>query len=135
MYQRTRESGLFHWTLWDSSVDDHTHDEIVTRLNRRGFVTGTGKPFDGRFIARLRSDYKLKKRYDRLRERGLLTVDEIANRLGIRNAAVKDWRLQGRIKGHLVDGRGRYLYEEPDLAAGRRRASNHATLKDARGAV
>jgi DNA invertase Pin-like site-specific DNA recombinase len=119
----------------DRLLDDHTFDEIVTRLNRKGFVTGTGKPFDGRFIARLRSDYKLKKRYDRLRERGLLTADEIANRLGIRNAAVKDWRLQGRIKGHPVDGRGRYLYEEPDLAAGRRRASNHATLKDARGAV
>ena len=54
----------------DRLTDHYTDKQIVEILNRRGALSGCGQRFHSRIIARLRSDYQLKPRYDRLREKG-----------------------------------------------------------------
>ena len=45
--------------------------------------TRYGAPFRALRVQAIRGDYKLKSRYDRLRARGLLTVDEMATKLAV----------------------------------------------------
>ena len=46
-------------------------------------------------VRRLRIDYALRSRYDRLRERGLITTDELAERLNVCTDTIKRWRRAG----------------------------------------
>jgi hypothetical protein len=54
--------------------------------------------------------------YPRLRDKGLLTLTEIAQKLGICRATAKIRRAQGRlgVRAVRLDDVGRYLYEDPD---------------------
>src|SRR5579864_2158175 len=61
----------------DRLLDHHTETAIAGILNERGIHSGDGKIFNSRAIARVRSNYQLKSRYDRLREKGLLTIEEM----------------------------------------------------------
>ena len=82
-------------------------------LNERGFVSGYGKQFGGRMIARITIEYSLKSRFDRLRERGMMTLNEMAQRLGISTTHVKIWRAAGLLRAHLCNDKNEYLYEDP----------------------
>jgi len=97
----------------DRLLDEHSYESIAGILNSRGFISGYGKPFRGRMIARLMIEYRLKSRFDRLRERGMLTLDEVAERLGISTRHVKIWRTAGLLRGHLCNDKNEYLYEDP----------------------
>lgn len=99
----------------DRLLDEHSYETIAGILNSRGFVSGYGKPFRGRMIARLAIEYRLKSRFDRLRERGMLTLDEMAERLGISTRHVKIWRAAGLLQAHLCNDKNEYLYEDPGL--------------------
>ena len=54
--------------------------------------------YTSRHIARIVKYYKLKTRYDRLRDRGLLTQKEISELLGVNEVTVRIWREQGFLK-------------------------------------
>jgi hypothetical protein len=54
----------------DRLLDHHTHARIAALLNERGMLSGTGKAFHSRLIARIQLRCGLKPRYDRLREAG-----------------------------------------------------------------
>ena len=97
----------------DRLLDEHSYESIAGILNSRGFISGYGKPFRGRMMARLMIEYRLKSRFDRLRERGMLTLDEVAERLGISTRHVKIWRTAGLLRGHLCNDKNEYLYEDP----------------------
>ena len=97
----------------DRLLDEYSYEAIADTLNARGFVSGYGKPFRGRMIARLTIEYRLKSRFDRLRERGMLTLDEMADRLGISTRHVKIWRAAGLLRAHLCNDKNEYLYEDP----------------------
>ena len=64
-------------------------------LNKRGLRTGEGKPFHRRIVARSRRAYGLKSRYDRLREAGMYTIEEMATLLGTCTDTVKQWGRHG----------------------------------------
>jgi DNA invertase Pin-like site-specific DNA recombinase len=97
----------------DRLLDEHSYAAIAGILNARGFVSGYGKLFGGRMIARITIEYRLKSRFDRLRERGMLTLDEIANRLGISTRHIRIWRAAGLLRAHLCNDKNEYLYEDP----------------------
>jgi hypothetical protein len=101
--------------LIDRELGHHTHAEIAEILNCKGLVSGTGKSFDARRVGKVQRAYRLKSRYTRLREQGLLTLAEMAARLGVCSATVKIRRAQGRLGAPAVrlDDVGRYLYEDP----------------------
>ena len=58
----------------DALRDHHTDGQIAHILNERGYRSGTGRRFHARIVHGLARSYRLKSRYDRLREAGLLTV-------------------------------------------------------------
>jgi DNA invertase Pin-like site-specific DNA recombinase len=97
----------------DRLTDDYTDKQIVGVLNQRGALSGWGQRFNSRIVARLRRDYQLKSRYDRLREKGLLTLEEMSARLDIGPNSVIDWRNHGLLRGYPVNDRDDWLYEDP----------------------
>jgi Recombinase zinc beta ribbon domain/Recombinase len=96
----------------DRLLDDHPHEAIAKILNSRGLVSGYGQPFTGRMISRMRIKYGLKSRFERLRAKGLLTLDEMAQRLGIGTDQLKTWRVVGLLRAHLCNDKNEYLYED-----------------------
>ena len=92
-----------------------THAEIATILNEKGHVSGTGKTFHADRVGKVVKAYRLKTRFARLRDRGLLTLTEVAIKLGVCRATVKARRAEGRLGVRTVrlDDVGRYLYEDP----------------------
>jgi len=97
----------------DALLDHHTEGQIAVILNERGLVSGEGKAFHALMVQRLRWRYNLKKRYDRLRDAGMLTKDEIADLLGVTTQTVKIWRKHGLLRGHAYNDMNECLYEHP----------------------
>jgi DNA invertase Pin-like site-specific DNA recombinase len=109
------------WAIWqtgpevvaevDRLLGDHTDGRIAALLNEKGWHSGKGGRFTRRIIARIRNQYQLRSRFDRLRETGMLTQAEIADELGIHPSTVHDWRHSGLLKAHAYTDKPEYLYE------------------------
>jgi hypothetical protein len=84
---------------------------IAQQLNAQGRQSGTGQVFTASIVARLRRRYGLKSRYDRLRQAGMLTPQEIAQALDIDSRTFKLWRRAGRLQAHVYNDKGECLYE------------------------
>ncbi len=97
----------------DTLLDDYTEAEIASILNDRGHLSGEGKRFHAGIVRRLRRDYDIKKRYDRLREGGMLTLEEMADLLGVATHTVKTWRNHGLLRAHAYNDKNECLYEHP----------------------
>jgi len=97
----------------DRLLDHYTDRQIAERLNEQGLHSGCEQSFHPRIIARLRKDYNLKSRYERLRAAGMLNQEEMAQRLNVHPSTVKKWRQQGKLKAHAYSDRSDYLYEPP----------------------
>ena len=78
------------------------------------YRSGRGLPFTPRLVQVVRNNYSLKSRYQRLRDRGLLTVHEAADRLAVSVDTVYEWRKHGFLLGHVHNDRPQYLFEIPD---------------------
>ena len=61
----------------------------------------------------MRIEYGLKSRFERLRAKGMLTLDEMAQRLGLCTKQVKAWQVAGLLRAHLCNDKNEYLYEDP----------------------
>lgn len=101
----------------DRLLAEHTDVQIAQRLTENGFRSGMGKSVNPIMVARVRDHYHLKPRYERLRERGLLTLVEVANALGISTATAKHWRRAGLLRAHAYNDKNEYLYERPGADA------------------
>lgn len=106
-------------TLVNELLDDHLYAEIAQVLNAKGLYPG-GSAWPGKQNAEFTAlrvqylvhAYGLRSRFDRLRDRGLLTKKEMASRLGIHEQTLVSWVGHGIIKAHPYC-RNRWLYEEP----------------------
>ena len=98
----------------DRLLNDHTDGEIATILNERGYRSGYGHAFNPMLVKVVRDNYALKSRHERLRERGLLTALEAADRLGVSDETVYRWRKAGLLHGHAYNDRPEYLFEIPN---------------------
>jgi DNA invertase Pin-like site-specific DNA recombinase len=94
----------------DRLLDEYTEGQIATELNRRGLRTGGGVPFTTLLVGNIRRIYRLKTRYDRLREVGMLTVSEVARKLGVAADTVKIWRRKGLVRAYPYN-ENQHLYE------------------------
>jgi hypothetical protein len=95
----------------DRLLEDHTDAEIVEKLNEAGFRSGKGYPFHPKGVSHIRGQYGLKSRYQRLRERGMMTADEVLGRTGITRQTLHRWRREGRIQAKAYNDRPEYLYD------------------------
>ena len=98
----------------DRLLNDYTDGEIARILNQRGYRSGYGHAFNAMLVKVVRDNYALKSRYDRLRDRGLLTVHDAAARLKVTSDTVHRWRKAGLLRGHTYNDRPDYLIEIPD---------------------
>ena len=64
-------------------------------------------------VRHVRHQYGLKSRYQRLRERGMLTLNEIATKLHVSPGTIKIWRRAALLRGHVYNDKHQYLYEPP----------------------
>lgn len=97
----------------DILTNHYTDEKIVDILNKKGLRSGTGKPFTPDRVKRIRRAYGLKNRYDRLRESGMLTHREIADRLGVHRSTVQIWAKNGLLLSHAFNDCNQCLYEDP----------------------
>ena len=116
----------------DHLLDQHCDREIADILNKRGWQTWEGKPFNLKKIAFIRTAYKLPSRHERLRHRGMLTTREVAAKFGVAPTTVHEWGRQGLIKKHYADSLNRGLWEIPSgimiIKGHGGRDAHHATL-------
>lgn len=122
--------------LVDKLLDDHIYSEIAEVLNQRGIRPGgSARPgqADVRFtdlrVAYLVNQYGLRSRYDRLRDRGMLTKAEAAQRLGICESTLTRWVQHGLVAKHAYSGQA-CLYEAPDTNTPAKHSSRWNRLAD-----
>jgi len=96
--------------LIDELLAEHTYDEAAEILNERGLTGGWGKPFTVPSLTQLCKNRDIPSHHDRLRAQGMLTLDEIADELGVSAQTVKIWQRRGHITGRRIDGRRAHLY-------------------------
>ena len=105
--------------LVDKLLDDHICAEIAEILNAKGILPGgsarrdrAGAQFTDLRVIYLVKQYGLRPRYDRLRDRGMLTKAEACAKLGITDGTLVRWEKYGIVKRHAYNG---YigLYEPP----------------------
>jgi DNA invertase Pin-like site-specific DNA recombinase len=113
----------------DRLLDEHTEPQAAAILNAQGLRTSRGHPFTGTKIHLLIQKYGLATRYQRLRGKGLLTLQELATELDVNPATARRWHRQGLVKGYLYshNGGGTYLFERP--GADRPRRYQHTPVK------
>ncbi len=105
--------------LVDRLLDEHTYPEIADRLNAQGFRPGglvrlgRGDPrFTALRVSYIVNTYGLRPRFERLRERGLLTKKEAAARLKICVHTLVRWAQHGIVARYAYDAHA-FLYETP----------------------
>ena len=111
------------WQQWKTSpdvveeinrlLDQHTYRQIAASLNEGTMRSGQGKVFTSRIVAGIQRRHRLMPRYDRLRNAGMLTVEEIAAALGICPQRVTIWARHGLIRAHPYNDKNDCLYEPP----------------------
>lgn len=114
--------------LVDRLLDDYSTGEIASILNQKGLRSGKGRSFTRITVVNICQTYRLKSRFRRLRDAGLLKRDEIAQQLGVTKATVTRWRQDGLLKGHAYNNKKSYLYEplgteKPVKCQGRKRSN------------
>ena len=76
----------------DRLLDDYNYADVARILNEKGFKTGDGLPLTSIAVGYVRKAYGLKSRFDRLRERGMLTISEMARACGVSINTIGHWR-------------------------------------------
>jgi DNA invertase Pin-like site-specific DNA recombinase len=97
----------------DRLLEHNTYRQIAAILNERDMRSGEGKIFSSQIVARIRKQYGLTTRYDRLRKAGRLTLREMAALLGITPQWVRIWHRHGVLRGHAYTDKNECLYEHP----------------------
>jgi DNA invertase Pin-like site-specific DNA recombinase len=119
----------------DWLLEDNNYRDVARILNEKGFKTGDGLPLTPLGVGYIRSAYGLKCRFDRLRERGMLTPAEIARKYGVSADKVWRWRRTGLLRAHSYSDQDRCLYEDPGLNALAKVVRPRARSVSSRGAV
>jgi DNA invertase Pin-like site-specific DNA recombinase len=97
-------------TLIDQLLSTHTYSQVASVLSQQGLASGDGKPWDaGRVRAHCHTRH-IPSLWQRLRNAGMLTLDETAQQLGAHPQSIKRWYRLSLITGHLADDRGTCLY-------------------------
>jgi hypothetical protein len=94
----------------DRLLDEHTPGQIAQILNDHGVRSGEGKRFHRLMIWSLIRNYALEGRYSRLRKTGMLTAEEVAQRLGMCKSSLPMWRHAGLLKVAIYNDKKQSLY-------------------------
>ena len=126
----TRKTNLAFIAEMDRLLNEHSEAEVAQILNERGWRSSTGQPFSLTLLQGLRRTYRLKSRFMRLQEQGLLTARQIEDMLGPGTNRAKYWRKAGVLKVVKLNQHYKDLYQRPteaELELMKRRHRNPAT--------
>ena len=128
----TRKTNLSFIHEMDRLLNEHSEAEVAQILNERGWRSSTGQPFTLTLVQGLRRTYRLKSRFARLQEQGLLTARQIEDMLGPGTNRAKYWRQAGVLKVVKLNQHYKDLYQRPteaELQMMRRRHRKPSTPK------
>jgi DNA invertase Pin-like site-specific DNA recombinase len=94
----------------DQLLDTCTDQEAADRLNALGYRNWRQQPFTRTKVISIRFSYRLKSRYERLRQRGLVSAEELARRFNVSPTTIHEWGRAGRLPRQQYDTH-RCLYE------------------------
>lgn len=97
----------------DRLLDDHTYEQIASLLNEQGLRSGKGNEFSGILVGNICREYGLKSRWHRLRDKGLLTVEEMTERLDVSTSTVEAWHKHGLLQAYVYNDKQQRLFEPP----------------------
>jgi DNA invertase Pin-like site-specific DNA recombinase len=119
----------------DRLLDQHTDAETARQLNSSGHRSGTGKPFTRTMIVKLRHSNGLRSHRQRLLDHGMLTQEQIAERLGVSPKTIHAWRRARLLHAHRANDKNDWLYQPPipgDPRLVKRRGWRHSKREPAR---
>jgi DNA invertase Pin-like site-specific DNA recombinase len=111
---QARQTNSDTLALLDRLLDKHTDAEVAEELGHAGRRSGMDKPFTARIVLHLRRAHSLPSHAKRLRARGLLTIGEIAERLGVHPSTIKTWHHAGLLKSEKANDKNEQLYHPPE---------------------
>jgi hypothetical protein len=98
----------------DRLLDDHTDSEIADALHAAGYEPPVGERFSIWMVWKIRKAHHLESRFDRLRRQGMLTLDEMAETLGVHSQTVKNRAERGQLAFVVYNDKGQRLYAPPE---------------------
>lgn len=102
----------------ESNAEAHINRELAEMLNKQGFSRLNGKPFDGLFLNQFMRSKGIKTIKQRYLEKGWLTIDEAANKIGILPIVLRFRVESGKFTGNYIvaDGNNAMLFDPNTLA-------------------
>jgi hypothetical protein len=127
---QARQTDPDTFKLLDQLLDDHTDRETAQQLNNAGCLTGTGKPFTAHIVLHIRRAHDLPAHADRLRARGLPTITETADALGVHTSTIHAWHRAGLLTAHKANDKNERLFDPPDPTDPRLQRRTGRPLRD-----
>jgi DNA-binding transcriptional regulator YiaG len=97
----------------DRLLNTHTDAQSAEALNNDGHRSGTGRVFTPSIVLHLRRTNGLPSHLERLRAGGLLTIPELAERLGVSTSTIKAWHRVGLLDSRKANEKNIRLFEPP----------------------
>jgi DNA invertase Pin-like site-specific DNA recombinase len=94
----------------DQLLETCSDQEAADQLNAQGFRNWKQEPFTRIKVVSIRFAYKLKSRFERLRERGFISAEELAQRLRVSATTIHQWGHAGWLVRERY-GSHQFLYE------------------------
>jgi DNA invertase Pin-like site-specific DNA recombinase/DNA-binding transcriptional regulator YiaG len=110
---QARQTNADTLAFLDHLLDDHTDAQAAEALNAAGHHSGTGQPFTPSIVLHLRRSNGLPSHLERLRSRGLLTIPELAEHLGVSTTTIKAWQRAGLLASHQANDKNIRLFDPP----------------------
>ena len=101
----------------DRLLEHHTEREIADILNSGGYQPPVGEQFTTWIIWKIRKAHHLDSRFDRVRRQGLLTLQEMAEVLGVHPQTVMQRQARGELVSVAYNDKNQRLYAPPGPAA------------------
>lgn len=100
----------------EKEAGHHNYRELTAMLNEQGFKRECGRPFTHKNVHRIMKDYGIRSMKDRYLDRGWLTLDEAAKKIGISSPALRYRLSRGKYDGMYiqVEKRNTILFD-PDF--------------------
>ena len=101
----------------DKNAENHINKELAELLNEQGYTKPNGKPYDGLYLNQLMRSKGIKTLKQRYIDKGWLTLNDSADRLGIPPIFLKIQVIQGLFKGSYIiaDGNNFLLFDPKTL--------------------
>ncbi|MCP4936122.1 MAG: helix-turn-helix transcriptional regulator, partial [bacterium] len=95
----------------DQLSSEYTAGDTAKKLTEEGDIHPTLGKFDTNAIVYLLRRFNIQTRYSRLRAKGYVSQEELAERCGVGAQTIQRWRRHGWINAKRYNDQPEYLYE------------------------